>query len=401
MNAPVVSPRRTAPRPGPREAKVNTGRPGPIQPRTTTHEEHGRPPQKEGGALQLLKPSDPAWGSLFDRLPLEQQDIFYTPEYADLCARYLHRTAQVWCAVLETASSLILYPFIQRHLRSLVKAAHAAGDYQDLISLYGRGGAVRRGGSAEDFAQFYSALTAYCTEQRIVCGFDRYHPVMRNHLLAPPQAQVREVGGFVVADVQPPIEELEPRFKHAARKNIKKAERAGVDVVVETNLEHLEDFLSIYASTLQRNSARDFYYVDPDFYRELATTLAGRYRFFYARLGRRIVSCELVLRQGLYCHSFLGGTLADSLEACPNHLLKREIIRDAKASGCRYYLLGGGQRPYDGIWNYKRGFAPSGSVPSLVGGTIFDESAYASLRQELLGAGVEIHAERFQFYDPT
>ena len=107
------------------------------------------------------------------------------------------------------------------------------------------------------------------------------------------------------------------------------------------------------------------------------------------------------LYQGVYCHSFLGGTLESYRDSCPNHLLKREIIRDASERGCRYFLLGGGQHPYDNVWSYKRCFALDGNLQSLVGGTIFDHDAYNSLRDSLMAGGAGVNGERFQFYDLT
>src|SRR5262249_42450927 len=145
-------------------------------------------------------------------------------------------------------------------------------------------------------------------------------------------------------------EKLENGYHHAVRKSIKKAERAQVQVFNEGNLAHLEDFLSIYNATMNRNDAKPAYYFEPDFYRDFERQLPGRFRFFYAKWNDRVVSCEMVLIYGLYAHSYLGGTLAEALDVCPNHLLKREIIRYAKSAGCARYLLGGGTRPFDGIW---------------------------------------------------
>lgn len=353
------------------------------------------------GTLELLAPTDAAWRRHFDELPLAQQDVFYSPGYAQLCARTFHREAAVRCAVQRTETSLILYPFAERAIESLIGDRAAADGSRDITGLYGRGGLVCDAPVQADLARFHDAFAAYCQERQIVCGFDRYHPVLENHRLASPRTALRDVGGFVVIPLAPPIDELEARYTHALRKHIKKAERAGVEVFAEETLDHAREFLAIYTSTLDRRAARRFYYVDRGFLEELAARLPGRFRFFYAALGGVIVSCELVLSHGLYCHSFLGGTSAAALAACPNHLLKRQVIREAKASGCRYYLLGGGQRPDDGIWRYKRCFAVQGSRPSVVGGTVFDEPAYAALRQRLAGAGIGVEAGRFQFYDPT
>jgi hypothetical protein len=347
--------------------------------------------------FQLLNPDDPSWGRYFQSLPAQQQDIFYSPGYAELCARYMHRNAQAFCAVLDSESSFIMYPFLFRDIASLGSNGAVGAGYHDITGLYGRGGLVGNVSNSKDVARFHDALYAYCRERQIICGFDRYHPVMRNNECAAPRTQVFDVGGFVVVDLGDPITEIERKYRYSLRKHIKKAERAGVEVFSEASTKHVDQFDCVYSATLQRNGAREFYYFDSAFYGALATRLEGNYRFFYATVNDVIVSCELVLFHGLYCHSFIGGTLEPYQDSCPNHLLKRQIIRDAHAMGCRYYLLGGGQSPYDSVWNYKRCFAPNGSLPSLVGGTVFDQAAYDSLRQ----AFPNETSRRFQFYDQT
>ena len=349
--------------------------------------------------LQVVGPEHPAWSQALGRLPLEQQDVFYTPEYAVLCARFVYPGAEARCAILETERALMVYPFLQRDLAALTGRQDLTGGCRDRIGCYGRGGLLADQATAEELEQFHRALEAYGREERIICGFDRYHPVVQNHRWADARTALRDIGGFVVVDLRRPIGDIERSYKHALRKHIAQAERAHVEVFSEETTEHLEEFLVVYRSTLQRRRARAFYDFDPAFYQALTAQLPGRYRFFYARVGGRIVSCELVLRQGAYCHSFLGGTLEEALAACPNHLLKRDLIREAHAWGCRYYLLGGGQRPYDGIWNYKAYFAVDGSVPSMVGGTIVDEAAYRGLQERWRQAGLAVDTERFQFYD--
>ncbi len=350
--------------------------------------------------LQLLDPSNERWAAYFLGLPINQQDIFYSPDYAELCARYIQRVGRPLCAVLEDDSSYIMYPFLQRSISSLGNfEGIISPEYQDITGLYGRGGLVCSEKNGFDVSSFHGELQSYCNDSRIICGFDRYHPIVGNHGIVGHKTKVFDIGGFVVVNLSRPISEIEAEFTHAVRKNIKKATRAGCSIFSEVTLEHLDDFMAVYSATLARNHAADFYYLPEDFYRDLPSQMEGKYRFFYTELAGRVVSCELVLFHGIYCHSFLGGTLEGFGSVCPNHMLKREIIRFAQESGCQYYLLGGGTKPYDGIWSYKNGFSPEGTVASHIGGTIFDDDAYLLVREALVGGGIPVNKERIQFYD--
>jgi hypothetical protein len=75
----------------------------------------------------------------------------------------------------------------------------------------------------------------------------------------------------------------------------------------------------------------------------------------------------------------LGGTLPDAFPLRPNDLLKHEIILWARETGKKAFVLGGGYGSDDGIYRYKKSFAPQGSVPFSVGTRIHDKNVYDHL----------------------
>lgn len=349
-------------------------------------------------AFVVLKPGSPEWATLFESLPYDQQDVFYTPSFARLCQHTLNKADEVLCAAMTSDAGVVLYPFVKRDLGKLTSFSSFAGFY-DITSLYGRGGIVASRAAAKEITSFHAAMAGYCRQNAIVCGFDRFHPVIGNDSYAPPDAKVMEVGGFVVVDMRPEMGAIEDAFKPSVRKNLRKAERNGIACFVESSCDHIEAFLDIYYHTMSRNSATGFYYFSEEYFVALNREMPGQFHFFYAVAGGDIVSCELVLHHGKYCHSFLGGTKLEALPLCANPMLKREIIRFLKGRGCEYFLLGGGTRPDDGIFNFKKAYAPEGVFPSRVGGTTWDPQAYERLKEELSSAGVAVPINRFQFYD--
>jgi CelD/BcsL family acetyltransferase involved in cellulose biosynthesis len=349
-------------------------------------------------AFSILTPDRAEWATLFDRLPPEQRDVFYTPSFARLCQGTLNREDEVLCAALWDDESVVLYPFAKRNLDRLTAFNEFSGHY-DITGLYGRGGLVSTGAGAEKLADFHAAMADYCRANNIVCGFDRYHPVMANDASAAAETKVMDIGGFVVVDLRPSLEAIQESFKPSVRKDIRKAERNEVRCFDEADDTHLKDFLDIYHATMARNAASEFYYFSAEYFATLCRTIPGQFHFFYAVAGDRIVSCELVLLHGEYAHSFLGGTRREALPLSANPMLKWEIIRTLKALGCEYFLLGGGTHPDDGIFQFKKAYAPEGVLPSRIGGTIWDRDAYRQLREAMTAAGIAIPQNRFQFYD--
>jgi len=349
-------------------------------------------------AFSILTPDHAEWATLFDRLPPKQRDVFYTPSFARLCQRTLNRNDEVLCAALWDKDTAVLYPFAKRDLGRLT-ALEAFAGHCDITGLYGRGGLVATGANPETLAAFHAAMADYCRASNIVCGFDRYHPVMANEAHAAAETRVMDIGGFVVVDLRPPLEAIQESFKPSVRKDLRKAERNDIRCFSEADDAHLADFLDIYHGTMARNAASEFYYFSAEYFATLCQTIPGQFHFFYALAGEAIVSCELVLHHGKYAHSFLGGTRRESLPLSANPMLKWEIIRTLKAQGCEHFLLGGGTHPDDGIFQFKKAYAPEGVLPSRIGGTIWDFDAYQRLKEAMTAAGIAIPQNRFQFYD--
>ena len=348
--------------------------------------------------FEVLEPGGQRWGELFAALPRASRDVFYSPGFASLCQETLDVAHRVRCAAYtDDAGGVLLYPFVLRRTKTLVDLPAAAG-LADTISLYGRGGVVGKAG-AEGLAAFHRELAIYMADQQVFCSFDRLHPVIGNQDLSPLAGTLRDVGGFVVVDLCPSQEEIQASFKSSVRKDIRKAARNEVKCFTEVNCDHLSDFLDIYYQTMERNEASEFYYFPKDFFVRLPDLLPGMFSFIYAVAGDKIVSCELVLHCADYSHSFLGGTLREALPLAANPMLKFEICKEMKACGCQYFLLGGGQAPDDGIFNFKKAYAPERVYRSLVGGTVWNTQVYDGLRDRMLSAGLPVATNRFQFYD--
>lgn len=347
----------------------------------------------------IVTPEDTRWQALYDAFAPDGRDVFYAPAFAAHCQRTLYEDQAVRAAIAETDEGGFIYPFVQRGLDRVTGSDRAAG-LADITSLYGLGGAITRGLSDPEIAAVHAQLRDYCQANGVICGFERIHPVLKDQRWIETCDRVLDVGETVIVDLTPDPDDLLAGFKHAARKAARKAIKSGVTVHVEENVQSLADFLRIYVGTMDRRDAGDFYYFPEHFFAEIFPALQGQAVYYYAVHQDRIVSCELVLVSDTFGHSFLGGTDRAAMEVAPNNLLKFEIMKDLRARGCRQFILGGGSQPGDGIFKYKLAFAPDGARPSIVGGHIYDPTAYDKLKTDLAGAGVTINPGRIQFYDP-
>ena len=265
----------------------------------------------------------------------------------------------------------VLYPF---HLRELPSGA----DGHDIVSPYGYGGAFRTGDADAD--AFWAAFDAWAAEQGVVSELVRLS-LFRDRLLPYPGAReqrlvnvVRELGDDPWMD-----------FEHKVRKNVNKARRSGLRVEIDETGARLDDFLRVYEGTLTRREADERYRFPREFFERIRDRLAGHFVFAHALDGDRVVSSELALVSATSAYSFLGGTDDAAYASRPNDLLKVELFRWAEAAGKRRVILGGGYEADDGIFRYKRSFAPHGLVPFEIGMRVLDPDAYERLTQQAGG----------------
>lgn len=293
------------------------------------------------------------------------REAFAHPAYAALFAREGDR---VCCAAMGGASGGILFPLI-------VRPVPGAAALCDLVSPYGYGGPFAWGDVSPD--AFWRGLEEWAGRAGAVSLFTRL-PLFR-HQTIPFAGEVEYKGPNVVRSLDLDMDRMWMDYAHKVRKNVKKAERAGLRAEVDPAGERLDEFLEIYHDTMQRRGAARGYYFPEAFFRSILREMPGQFAFFHVLSGERVVSTELVLDSAEHVYSFLGGTREEAFDLRPNDLLKHEVIRWARERGKRAFVLGGGVEPADGIFRYKLAFAPDGEVPFHVGKRVFDPGTYARL----------------------
>jgi hypothetical protein len=348
--------------------------------------------------LELLTPDDEKWQRLYDALPLASRDVFYAPAYAAVCKAAQNRNDRVMCAAADTDGGPILYPFAVREISRLV--GQDLGPWRDITGLYGRNGVVCAATATSALARFHDAMGEWAVSENVICGFDRYHPVIANEQWASHLTDVRDIGGFVVVDLRPTMDEIRSAFKGSVRTDLRRAERLGVRCFISADPAHIQRFAEIYRETMVSREAHEFYLFDEEYFRDIHARLGAQAIFIFAGLDGEIVSGDLVLHDGLYGHYFLSGTVRSALPSGANLALKIAAIEELRRRGAHWYLLGGGYRPNDGLFSYKRSFAPNGVLPSRIGGTVWNADAYDQLKVNLGARGVAVPPGRFQFYDP-
>lgn len=248
----------------------------------------------------------------------------------------------------------------------------------DLSSPYGYGGFLIEG---DDYERVTNAFSRYCKNNGYVSEFVRFNLFSDYHAYY--DGFIESHTQNIVRDLGLPLDEMLMDFEHKVRKSLKKAIKSELEVEIDSTGERLDEFLDIYYETMDSNKAKEIYYFTKEFFKTI-NNMKENYIYIHILHEGKIISTELVLYGPENCYSFLGGTNPDYLKLQPNSLLKYEIIKWAKTKGLKRFILGGGYGINDGIFKYKKSFAPNGINDFYVGKKIIDETKYnklLSLRQ--------------------
>lgn len=306
-------------------------------------------------------------------------DLHYWPEYCGLFRDW----GEARLFIYREGSASVIYPFLLRKVNLIPwLKGRLEEDLYDITSPYGYGGPLASTKADRSILDnFYRCFSNYCERNNIITEFIRFHPLLGNHRLLEGHVEVERVSSVVYIDLTGSDEDIWSGYARNNRKNIKKAYREGLEVVLEETPAHFNDFKSIYHHTLLRNQADQFYYFNDRFYDYIHVKLKGNFIYAHTLKGDRVISTELLLYNKTYIHSFLGGTLEQFYEVRPNNILKHEVVKWAKAKGIKYFLLGGGYRDGDGIFRYKCSFTRNGRLDFYVGKKLHNHKAVSILEE--------------------
>jgi len=305
-----------------------------------------------------------------------EQEPMAHPAYASLFARAGDRAL---CLASGDDAAGVLYPLILRPLATEPWASAAEGSW-DAVTPYGYGGPFAWGSPPPAAEPFWEAAEAWLLGAKVVTSFARLS-LFPEEMIAF-RGEVAELMPNVVRELKLDADALWMDYAHKVRKNVNAARRAGLTFEVDEEGRRLEEFLTIYESTMDRRNAGEGYYFPRTFFETIVRELPRGFLFAHVLDAGRVVSTELVLRSGSHLYSFLGGTLADAFEKRPNDLLKHEVAEWGRREGYGAYVLGGGYGGPDGIFKYKLSFAPGGEVAFRVGRAVHDPPAVAALLEQ-------------------
>lgn len=249
----------------------------------------------------------------------------------------------------------------------------APDTYFDLSTPYGYGGFWIEGNGNRAVNDVYDN---YCREMGYVSEFVRFH--LYSDCQNCFNGTVETHAHNIVRDLDSSFEQIEKDFEHKVRTNIRKACSAGLEVEFDPDGKRIDDFLEIYYDTMERTGAEKEFFFSKEFFNEL-NQMKDQHVFIHVLYERKVISSELVLYGTENCYPFLCGTRQEYFNLRPYDYLKYESFKWAKEKGLKRAILGGGYGCNDGIYKFKKSFAPHGVCDYYIGKKIFNKKIYDEL----------------------
>lgn len=332
------------------------------------------------GVSELTLEDSATWDQLVERLPEAMRDVHIRPAYF---VPYEDTERKALCFVYEEDEGFAVYPFLRFRINSL-PWTYLDEEYFDIEGVYGYNIFAVSSTAPGFYDRCRQAFLEYCARKNIVAEFMRVNVVLGSEFMFK-HLMLQNVSQNIVIDLGLSEEDRwRSSYDHCVRKNVRKAQEAGMKVFFVNGQDVsdglLDDFITIYYSTMNRRASGQQYYFSKAFLEKLFKGLGERCLLGFVCLpSGKPVSCEIVLCGSQVAYSFLGGALAEHNHLRPNNLLKHELIKELSSKGMRSYCLGGGKSPEDGIFRYKRTFSRNGVVDFFIGSRVHRNDVYRQL----------------------
>ena len=343
----------------------------------------GRHPSIEF-STQLLEACSPEWDEYLSRVP---HDFFQTAKYHAFSAA---GDDQAWLLLYGSRDKFVAWPYL---LQPISGISGFYTQFRDVTSVYGYSGPVVYN-CREDESFLVNAWEA-CVEvwraQMAVSVFTRFNPILGNQAWLQPEWTTRGVlghiykeGKTVAIDLSKSPEEIWADYQRKLRQHLRRVEREQeITTLSDPEWKHLDEFISMYYATLQRNNAARFYYFSRDYFVALKEALGTNGSLFLC-MWDGVVGAALLL---IEYRGIVSVHLAASDDRCsalsPNKWLFHGAQLWARARGNRFLHIGGGRgsRDDDPLFRFKAMFS-STQPPFYTGRWVLDAEAYDFLTVE-------------------
>lgn len=323
--------------------------------------------------------SSQKWNKYLRNLPIEQQDIYFTPEYYRLYEELGDGLAR--CFVYEDGEDIALYPFLLNSVNKL--GYNLDNQYYDIQGAYGYNGICCSCKDPELIKSFYNSFYQYCINNNIIAEFTRFNPLLQNDRVSSGYMTMIQDRETVMIDLKKPYGEIWANdYSSKSRNMVRKALKLGykLQAVEYPGGQDIDSFVRIYNYSMDAVKSEKYYYFNRDFFFNTFGYLKEHAILFKVLDCKdELVCSSIFFYYGDYFHYHLSGKSAKADNSVNNFLIDRAVVY-AQERGASYFHLGGGRSRSndDSLLKFKKSFSKR-IFPFYIGKKILNKKVYKEI----------------------
>ncbi|SEQ17082.1 Acetyltransferase (GNAT) domain-containing protein [Lachnospiraceae bacterium NE2001] len=305
------------------------------------------------------------WNEYLELIPRDYRDVYYTEEYVKL---YESELDKAFCVICISNDNITMMPFLRRQVN----------DHYDFETVYGYGGPISNSYTDEWFQESLVAIEKFFLDNRYICGFIRFHPLIGSAELCKKQMEVILDRKTICIDMKPSVEDIwSGQISSKNRNMIRKAEKTGLEYFIEYDFESLDTFEKLYFETMRRLNADEFYLFDSSYFIKLKELFNNSSFLAGVKYDGKIIASAIFFVYESYGHYHLAGSDREYSSLGANNYMLWNTIKEMKRRGVEQFHLGGGtgSSEDDTLYKFKKSFSRN-NINYYIGKWIFNSEEY-------------------------
>ena len=316
------------------------------------------------------------WNLLISKLPINQQEIYYMPDYYSLYEN--NGDGEAKCFVYEENNDLALYPFLINSVNELGYKLDKG--YFDIQGAYGYNGIISSSYSTDFIDGFYYAFNNFCCTYNIIAEFTRFHPLLDNKRFSLDNMGVIDDRKTVFVDLSNDYDIIRSNYQRSTKKQIRRSlNNSNVEVLSCKGADYCyKTFYKIYCENMNAINSTEYLLFSLDYFRELL--LMKDVYVLYVLVDGIIISNISVFLSSIYINGHLGGSISNVSSYSPFSLLYDYMIKFGIINNKKLLHVGGGlsNSNDDKLLTFKQNFSKATSQFSI-GKKVHNKSIYDNI----------------------
>ncbi len=298
------------------------------------------------------------WNKYLKEIPLNQQDVYYTPEYYSLYQNLGDGEAK--CFVFKENGKIALYPFLLNSVNEL--GYNLDDEYYDIQGAYGYNGIISSSYCQNFIEDFFACFDNFCCQNNIIAEFTRFHPLIGNIHFSNSSMQILNDRITVKVDLEKhgTIDQVwAESYNKQLRKDCRHALRQNLNYTIGEDIESYRKFYKLYLELMLEINSDKYYHFKESFFEDICINLKGISELILIWLNEELVGGFIWLYYGIYSNNFLSAGSFAKRNLNINDFMQDICIKRALRANIKLLNLGGGNSnsPEDPLFKYKSKFS--------------------------------------------